>query len=270
MKSRSYWGVILGLVLLATVEQAFASSYAYMLDSVSVTGQLNFVDDFNGSSLSSDWEITEGTVVVAGGFATLSNPGTKSPGSVGGVSFIEEDSFFQSTFSILDGGGSFVTTAIWQEGAPRINEFFSFEIVDHTATGLTQTIGLFVAHLAPNLAGAVGLPTGPIIFFNKRTDLDSGGATESFSGVSIPSDTTAPIMLRLSFDDSSDLFTGSYNLGEAWVGFSPVSFDPGGAGSFHLGLNGESIQVVPLPAAFWLFGSSLFGLLGLARGKKSG
>ena len=262
MKSRFYWGVIGGLSLLATIEQAGAAPYAFSLDSISVTGQFNFVDEFSGNSLSSDWEITDGSVVVANDFATLSNPGSIFSDSINGVSVIQEDSFFQSTFNMQDGGGSFETTTIWQEGAPGLGEMFGLAIVDDPTPGDIQTVEIHVGNLDAKITDALGLPAGPGIFFGARND-------PVVQGTSIPSGTTGPIMLRLSFDDSSNLFTGSYNLGGAWVDFSPVSLMPGGAGSFQVGLDGAYVQVVPIPAAVWLFGSGLLGLIGIARRKKS-
>jgi len=36
-----------------------------------------------------------------------------------------------------------------------------------------------------------------------------------------------------------------------------------------IGLDGVSISIIPIPAAIWLFGSGLIGLIGIARRKKS-
>ena len=260
MKSFSHWAAIVGLSLFVTIDQASAAPYAFSLDSISVTGQFNFVDEFSGNSLSSDWEVTEGSVVVANDFATLSNPGSIFSDSINGVSVIQEDSFFQSTFSMQDGGGSFETTAIWQEGAPGLGELFGLSIFDDPTPGDRRGVEITVGNFDAKITDALGLPAGPGIFFGTTTD-PVVGAT------SIPSETTGPIMLRLSFDDSSNLFTGSYNLDGAWVDFSPVSLMPGGTGNFQLGLDGGYVQVVPIPAAFWLFGSGLIGLIGIARRK---
>ena len=226
-----------------------------------MTGQLDFIDEFSGNSLSSDWEITEGSVVVADGFATLTNPGTVFSDSINGVSYIQEDSFFQSSFSMQDGGGSFETTALWQEGAPELGGLFGLSIFDDPTPGDRLGVEISVANLDDKITDALGLPAGPSIIF--------GTMTAELVGTSIPSGTTGPIMLRMSFDDSNNLFTGSYNLGSVWVDFSPVSLMPGGAGSFQVGLDGAYVQVVPIPAAVWLFGSGLLGLIGIARRKKS-
>jgi hypothetical protein len=59
--------------------------------------------------------------------------------------------------------------------------------------------------------------------------------------------------------------------------YSP--FDPNALGEYNFGISvGQSgwgvenvrmdVQVVPVPAAVWLFGSGLIGLVGLARRKK--
>ena len=259
MKSYFYLFVIVGLTLLATIEQVGAAPYAFSLDSISVTGQLDFIDEFSGNSLSSDWEITEGSVVVADGFATLTNPGTIFSDSINGVSYIQEDSFFQSSFSMQDGAGSFETTALWQEGAPELGGLFGLSIFDDPTPGDRLGVEISVANLDAKITDALGLPAGPGIIFTTMTD--------ALVGTSIPSGTTGPIMLRLSFDDSSNLVTGSYNLGSGWVDFSPVSFLPGGTGNFQLGVDGASVEVIPIPASIWLFSTGLIGLFGVARKK---
>jgi hypothetical protein len=71
--------------------------------------------------------------------------------------------------------------------------------------------------------------------------------------------------------DPQDGSTGDFNL------FASTSGAPAGFNYFELGLdNGEIIRVtsmlpsaVPIPAAVWLFGSGLIGLVGIARRKKT-
>ena len=41
------------------------------------------------------------------------------------------------------------------------------------------------------------------------------------------------------------------------------------AGNQYIGLDNVSIEAVPLPAAIWLFGSGLLGLIEIVRRKKS-
>ena len=81
---------------------------------------------------------------------------------------------------------------------------------------------------------------------------------------------------------TSQDFGGTYNNGTgiatfAWDGVYGHAYtldytatvpqaDPSGFGTVYYGLHLEgTVQAVPLPAAVWLFGSGLMGLLGLAR-----
>ena len=57
---------------------------------------------------------------------------------------------------------------------------------------------------------------------------------------------------------------GSGNIGSTWTGFG----NQGYAEVFNIKIVGETPQV-PIPAAVWLFGSGLIGLVGIARRKKA-
>ena len=62
--------------------------------------------------------------------------------------------------------------------------------------------------------------------------------------------------------------TGDYSDGTVWVG---QDLNPDLESSFSSGdtfFQIEGVAQVPLPAAAWLFGSALFGLVGLAAGRK--
>ena len=85
----------------------------------------------------------------------------------------------------------------------------------------------------------------------------------------------------------SNLFEGSENLMFSWLSNPNYvivpqigSFDPNAIGEYHFGIevakdgwNVEAVaidvQTVPVPAAVWLFGSGLLGLVGIARRKKT-
>lgn len=54
------------------------------------------------------------------------------------------------------------------------------------------------------------------------------------------------------------------NVGAAWAAFDGTPYTE----KFNVTLNGTA-AVVPIPAAVWLFGSGLLGLVGVARRKKS-
>ncbi|MDZ7750742.1 MAG: hypothetical protein U5S82_03585 [Gammaproteobacteria bacterium] len=202
MKTRLI-SIVLGSMFLTIAYSPTAISapapYSFKLDSVLVEGQLDFIENFDGNFLSSAWEITEGTVAVSNGFATLKNPGTIFTDTIGSAKVIQEDTFFRSTFSIMDGNGDFVATTTWQEGIPGADRLYTTEITDRTAANNTQSIGLGVANFSPTLAALLGGPAGPTIFFSKRTDLEAGGSEISLDFASINIGITGPIELRVAF-----------------------------------------------------------------------
>jgi hypothetical protein len=57
------------------------------------------------------------------------------------------------------------------------------------------------------------------------------------------------------------------NVGAAWTAFDGTPYSE----KFNVTLNGVAAVVpeVPVPAAVWLFGSGLIGLVGVARRKRS-
>lgn len=57
-------------------------------------------------------------------------------------------------------------------------------------------------------------------------------------------------------------------LGETWNQFR-VFFDSNGIGANYEITSVSSVTTVPVPAAAWLFGSGLLGLIGIARRKKA-
>ena len=54
------------------------------------------------------------------------------------------------------------------------------------------------------------------------------------------------------------------NVGAAWTAFDGTPYTE----KFNITLNGTAATVIPVPAAVWLFGSGLLGLVGVARRKK--
>lgn len=60
----------------------------------------------------------------------------------------------------------------------------------------------------------------------------------------------------------------SFNFGGGFQGFSHQSLSLS-AWAVHSGDVGVAIPSVPVPAAVWLFGSGLLGLIGIAKRKKA-
>ena len=93
---------------------------------------------------------------------------------------------------------------------------------------------------------------------------------------------TGPIKVSASLGSTNQTFTHhSTNPGNIWgtYGFDFTATGPSmalsiqgislPAGTAYIGLDNVSVNAVPLPAAVWLFGSGLIGLMGVARRKKA-
>ena len=75
-----------------------------------------------------------------------------------------------------------------------------------------------------------------------------------------------------SLDGGSDLTLsgGSTNVGVAVDSFSVATqVRPGGIGNNTFRIDNLNVSAVPLPAAAWLFGSALLGLLSISRRKRA-
>lgn len=68
-------------------------------------------------------------------------------------------------------------------------------------------------------------------------------------------------------DGSIGFQTCQLAQGEGWYGLTSVTFQHSGTGTYQgaFALDNIQVSVVPVPAAVWLFGSGLLGLVGVAR-----
>lgn len=71
----------------------------------------------------------------------------------------------------------------------------------------------------------------------------------------------------LTVEDLTSLGNGQYGVVVRWLHQGPSCLGCFDSLEAHLRLEGV-MTVVPIPAALWLFGSGLLGLIGIARGKK--
>ena len=108
------------------------------------------------------------------------------------------------------------------------------------------------------------------------------GATDAWAFVKVlkQSDNSYIELANNTFDSTTlaggwgggfvDLTIDAGMVGElVQFGFANEAFDWGPSGVFYDNLNFAEVSAVPVPAAVWLFGSGLLGLVGVARRKKS-
>jgi len=100
-------------------------------------------------------------------------------------------------------------------------------------------------------------------------DDGSGGLLPQFNAGELSSAGGAAGEYFLAFNlfitNPDDIISNPPTLDSGWFR-DPIPFQ---TGPYTLGLTGVETSIVPVPAAVWLFGSGLLGLIGIARRKKT-
>jgi hypothetical protein len=168
-------------------------------------GTLDQIDEFDDGVLAPNWGVLVGTAVEAGGVVTLKNPGldvSLVPGVTLDVSNVE------NTTDVANGAGDFTATSYWVATPLGTNREIHFQLY-----GLGSTIeaaGITIQNLDAATAGPnpVGYSaTQSVSFFG------GGGGTPQMATVAInQADITGPIVLRMAFDDATDMMTCSFSI----------------------------------------------------------
>ena len=208
-------------------------------------GALDFVDEFDDGVLGPDWAPLLGTAVETGGVVVLENPGTDiSIGSlVLDVSNIELDT------DVEDGGGNFTATSYWLPVVPGTDD--EFHMQTYGVGSLIEAAGLsFENQSAASAATLPGSLAGPAIV-EQLTRIGGDNLTTRFEVPVDPGAITGRIVFRLSFDDATNLLTGSFSLdgGATFQSpFPPIPIFNGVSGSeILLGAGGNSPPSPPPP-----------------------
>jgi hypothetical protein len=130
-----------------------------------------------------------------------------------------------------------------------------------TTTGTTYVLSFDIGNYAQS--GDPGDSEVLIEVLNNGTDILAGFPTtaQDLSGAGTP---TGPMTIS-DFENFTAIFeaTGSSTL------LRITDQSNNGGSSFDTMLDNFSVTAIPVPAAFWLFGSGLLGLVGIARRKKA-
>jgi hypothetical protein len=158
------------------------------------------------------------------------------------------------------------TSTIWNPESTYVGgsvDTSPLSVGDHIAlngSATTGTISFSAPVIDPVVAiWSLGQPGATASFtFNETPTLQVGGPNSSFGGSSIIVD---GFVVSGNEGNGVILFEGE---------FSSISFTSTNENwyAFTVGANGEA-AVIPVPAAIWLFGSGLLGLVGMARRKKT-
>ena len=211
----------------------------------SVGGALDFVDEFDDGVLGPEWSILLGTADEAGGVATMHNPGTDiSVGIPLDVSNIEKED------AITDGAGDLTATSYWLPQLPDVDD--EFHMQTYALGPVIEAAGMTVNNLSA--AAAAQLPggiAGPSITA-ALTIIDGSGFNNPVT-MTVPinaGDVSGHIVLRFSFDDTTNILTCSFSLNDGVTfqsPFPPIPIFTHGvtATELLLGANGGGSDVIP-------------------------
>jgi len=162
-----------------------------------------------------------------------------------------------------------------------VEDFEGFPLGDQTSP-LTLSNATYTSS-RPYIVEDLGLPTRSLI--NNEPDPDTGRVFDAFGtgatmfGLDLNDLGFGDDVLRITVVGTSGTLTVEQTTGSlnGFVGFqdalgltSVTFFNLGyGGGSYNYGFDNVTTGIVPIPAAVWLFGSGLLGLIGIARRKKA-
>lgn len=189
---------------ISTWALASRPTYDYAVERFRLDGSATgtFVDEFDDNQLAPNWSITTGAAFEAGGVARLTSPGT--PGSTPGIPAFETTTVTLNQ-SVREGRGGFHASVTFKRTAVAPGEILFLQL---THGGGVQTFG--VGNLGSYTL--VQADTEPLTPNDIRTSVAS------------PSSVTGDIVVRIDFDDATNLVTSSFSL-DGGVQFQ-MPFDP--------------------------------------------
>jgi hypothetical protein len=174
----------------------------------------------------------------------------------------------------------FIMDASFPNGTPVPSGFLQVNLVTTGFVNL-DIVGsgqLSEAHLNYTLlvgGSSVAVNSIDFMFFDGSQSVTAilNGVIPWTAGVAIPihMEASASVDANLTFSGSVD---ASADFGNSldWIGITNVTDESGNPVASFSALSPEGLDwgvVVPIPAAVWLFGSGLLGLVGIARRKKA-
>jgi hypothetical protein len=172
----------------------------------SADGVFDLVDEFDDGVLPPNWAPLLGTALESGGVLTVRDPGVTVPL----VGLTQEISTVESTEELANGAGNFVVTAYWDPAPLPTNRQFFLQI--YGTSPVIEASGLTVSNLDAATAASSGLPTGYSVQFSRVFPLGNQEPPVAAAVPINPSTISGPIVLRLSFDDPTDMLTASFSL----------------------------------------------------------
>lgn len=261
-----------------------ANAYTMLVDRFDVNGLV--IDDFddgavggwsnnNGINTFGTWQDEAGT-----SFARLESPGLIEPSLFGGVNVSSERS---DIFSNGVAGGTVVSSSTFNAQLtldttlPALDQTYyfgmnNFDDASLANSTLTDTVVFAITNTSAEFA-ALSVLTQGLNFAQFRVEYGPNLAITnvtdvSFASLSTPS-TLDAIQLAMQYDEIGGVgqLTGSYRFDSNSGFISPLSAINTNVVNGFWDIGTSQTTVVPVPAAAWLFGSGLIGLIGVARRK---
>jgi hypothetical protein len=204
-----------------------ATSFSYQVDRFELDGNprgpmdgtLDWIDEFPGGSLGTNWYRAYGTVTEHDNALFLTDPGTAFPNPDGQLTDL---SIAANAYPyIQDGHGSFVATAFWVPLLPPAGHHYHFSIYTFGSVQFfNEIVGL----------GFLGLGDGQYAIEQHVTEINLGqGIYHNLVSVQHPIDPALlanHLVMRIAFDDATNAVTTSFSLdgGTTWESpFAPAT-----------------------------------------------
>lgn len=247
---------------------ALAMAVAYAQGSSAALS--NYSQDFEGMSLA------EPNALANDGWLVFGNVFNASGGYAYGYGpFVAPNDQPSGGFSDLTSGQGGAA-----QGTNQLNAYNDYNNTDHNNDGWKIESNLFqeqagicacdvgktVSFTFDAKLGDLDSPTEALAFI-KTLDPSAGYATTNFvtQDMAVIPETWGTYNITLLIDDSLIGQTLQFGFNSTVTGTGSTPFTPSGV--FYDNID---MTVIPVPAAVWLFGSGLLGLVGVARRKREG
>jgi len=173
----------------------------------SADGVFDFIDEFDNGTSAPEWGVLLGTAVESGGKVTMRNPGVAVQL---GPATLEISTIEAEEHGISDGSGDFTMTSDWGTTLPGTNSEFHMQL--YAISPIIEAAGLTVNNLSPEVAQG-GQLTGYSVTASVTQGFGGSFTTiESHSVAISPASITGHIVLRMTFDDATNMLTCAFSL----------------------------------------------------------
>jgi hypothetical protein len=210
-------------------------------------GVPDLVDEFDDGVLAPNWFVQFGSPEEMGGVLHLRSPGDHDPSSLAPWGVLLDRSDVIGAFFPCDGGGNFVATASWNPTLP-VNNHVVLTFGQATSLDDLETIAVGISNWSAETASHV--PWDAEGYRLSQTYVRKiGGVYDTFEVFTVPIDpgtVSNPVLLRLTFDDATNLISTAYSVDGGSTFESPwparPTFNAASCGGISLGADPVSLS----------------------------